>query len=122
LGLIAQALTASTADEVAAILKTLGFTAGTEQLIHESFDPNDPNRFTRPEFGWANAMYSELLFRSAAGLPAQALYDDVFEPLLPRFVATPTVARFTDQLVNRGIIEQRLEQSCTGAIPLCYIR
>ncbi len=33
--------------------------AGTG-LMHEGFDANDSNSFTRPWFAWANAMYAEL--------------------------------------------------------------
>ena len=29
--------------------------------MHESFDPSDPRRFTRPWFGWANALLAELV-------------------------------------------------------------
>jgi hypothetical protein len=35
--------------------------------MHESFYPDGYWRFTRTEFGWANAWYAELLFRSVAG-------------------------------------------------------
>ncbi len=42
-------------------------------LMHESVDPNDPQRFTRPEFGWANAFWADLLFRTVAGFPATPL-------------------------------------------------
>ncbi|MFE1029980.1 glycoside hydrolase family 125 protein [Streptomyces sp. NPDC058818] len=28
--------------------------------MHESFHKDDPRRFTRPWFSWANAMYAEL--------------------------------------------------------------
>ncbi len=28
--------------------------------MHESFHKDDPHRFTRPWFSWANAMYAEL--------------------------------------------------------------
>ena len=34
--------------------------AGTH-LMHESFDANDPNSYTRPWFSWANMMFCELV-------------------------------------------------------------
>jgi len=35
-------------------------TGGTGQM-HESFDTNDPTKFSRPWFSWANAMMCELV-------------------------------------------------------------
>ncbi|WP_264183251.1 glycoside hydrolase family 125 protein [Bifidobacterium pseudocatenulatum] len=29
--------------------------------MHESFDANDPNSYTRPWFSWANMMFCELV-------------------------------------------------------------
>jgi hypothetical protein len=40
--------------------------------MHESVNPNDPSQYTRPEFGWANAFWADLLFRTVAGYPATA--------------------------------------------------
>ncbi len=54
-------------------LRYLAVSASPDGRIHESFDPQNPARYTRAEFGWANAMYAELLFRAAAGLPSQPL-------------------------------------------------
>lgn len=122
LGLIGQALTASSAGEVVTLLKTINATSGSEQLMHESFDPNDPSRFTRPEFGWANAVYAELLFRTIAGLPQESFTRPALPTLLPLDVRTPVVATLDDQLISRGIIVQELRFSCTNALPYCYIR
>ncbi len=36
-------------------------------MIHESFYPDGYWRYTRDEFGWANALGAELFFRSLAG-------------------------------------------------------
>ena len=111
LGMIAQALTSVDPQETAALLKTIVDTAGAEDVMHESFDPNDPSRFTRSEFGWANAMYAELLFRSVADLPYQPLHRDVFALVLPYYVATPTIDTFIEQLVAEGTLTQALRQS-----------
>jgi uncharacterized protein len=77
LGLIARGLTAQTTFEAARVVADIANSDLTDGLIHESFDPNDPSHFTRGEFGWGNALYAELIFRSAAGfdpdpLPAPA--------------------------------------------------
>ena len=38
--------------------------------VHESFDPDDPARFSRPWFAWANTPFDELVFRLRAERPA----------------------------------------------------
>ena len=73
LALMSRALTSTDRREVLQQLQFLADSAGPGERIHESFDPDEPSRFTRAEFGWANAMYAELLFRAAADLPAQPL-------------------------------------------------
>ena len=61
LALAMQGLTASDPDERAWLLDTLERTdAGTERM-HESFHVDDPARFTRAEFGWADALFCELV-------------------------------------------------------------
>jgi meiotically up-regulated gene 157 (Mug157) protein len=29
--------------------------------MHESFDPNFPDNFSRPHFAWANSLFAELV-------------------------------------------------------------
>ena len=43
------------------ILDTLVATTGDTNMMHEGFDPNDPTKFTRPWFSWANMMFCELV-------------------------------------------------------------
>jgi meiotically up-regulated gene 157 (Mug157) protein len=74
LGLIAQALTATDDAERDALLETLERTDAGTGLMHESFDPSDPRRFTRPWFGWANALFAELvLAQTGLGGPLATL-------------------------------------------------
>ena len=91
LGIIEQALTARSKAETLGGLLTLSLTDSEEGLIHESFDPNDDQHYTRNEFGWANAMYAELLFRSAAGFSAPALVPNVGPTLQLPPLRTPLV-------------------------------
>jgi meiotically up-regulated gene 157 (Mug157) protein len=65
LALIAQGLTAADPAEREAVLDMLERTDAGTGLMHESFDPDDPSRFTRPWFGWANALLAELLLLEA---------------------------------------------------------
>jgi meiotically up-regulated gene 157 (Mug157) protein len=69
LGIIGRALTADTPGEVDESLGELRALDGGSGLFYESIDPNEPWHFTRSEFGWANAVYAELIFRCVAGLP-----------------------------------------------------
>jgi uncharacterized protein len=88
LGIIGRALTATSSNEVAESITTLAETDSESGMIHESFYPDGYWRFTRPEFGWANALYAELLFRSLAGdLATQFAVDG---PTLPLETRTPT--------------------------------
>jgi hypothetical protein len=70
LGIIGRALTTTSRDEVAQAIATLAVTDGESGMIHESFYADGYWRYTRSEFGWANALGAELLFRSLAGYPS----------------------------------------------------
>jgi meiotically up-regulated gene 157 (Mug157) protein len=67
LGIIGRALTSTSSIEIATAITTLAETDSTDGLIHESFYVNGYWRYTRSDFGWANALYAELLFRTLAG-------------------------------------------------------
>ena len=80
-------------------------------MIHESFYPDGYWRFTRPEFGWANALYAELLFRSLAGDSATQFAVD--GPILPFETRTPTpqlVLPTFVQIENAGELNRALGQ------------
>jgi hypothetical protein len=108
LGIIGRALTATSSLEVATAITTLAETDGETGLIHESFYPNGYWRYTRPEFGWANALGAELFFRSLAGLPATAFTWD--GPILPfeRPSATPKLVTVFTQIENAAELNARL--------------
>ena len=59
---LAIATAGLTGDRTAAAqaLETLAATTAGTGLMHESFHVDDPARFTRDWFGWANAMFCEL--------------------------------------------------------------
>ncbi len=63
IALCVQAMTSTDIREIAGILKTLMRTHGGTRFMHESFDPNAPEQFTRSWFAWANSMFGELIFR-----------------------------------------------------------
>jgi uncharacterized protein len=120
LGIIGRALTATSSIEVATAITTLAETDGESGLIHESFYPGGYWRFTRPEFGWANALGAELFFRSLAGEPAtQFAWEG---PILAyeRRSRTPTLVPYFTQLENAAEITEalgRLLQATGGTMP-----
>jgi len=61
LALIVQGMTATGAPEKQDVLGQLINSDPGDHLLHESFDPNDPKKFTRQDFGWPNALFSEFV-------------------------------------------------------------
>jgi uncharacterized protein len=56
-----QGLTATEDEEKLRMLRMLAATTGGTDRMHESFDVDDPTRFTRSWFSWADAMLCELV-------------------------------------------------------------
>ena len=67
IALAVQGLTATDRDEKLRLAQLLARTTGGTGQMHESFDVDDPTRFSRPWFSWANAMMCELVL-DLAGL------------------------------------------------------
>ncbi|WP_200940907.1 glycoside hydrolase family 125 protein [Devosia sp. Leaf420] len=67
IALAVQGLTCDSLAEKRDLLDLLLATDGGTGLMHESFHVDDPTRFTRPWFSWANAMFCELAL-DVAGL------------------------------------------------------
>jgi uncharacterized protein len=108
LGIIGRALTATSSLEVAVAVTTLAETDGESGMIHESFYPDAYWRFTRSEFGWANALGAELLFRSLAGDGATEFAAG--GPILPyeTRTRTPTLVPPAIQLLNAAELNATL--------------
>jgi uncharacterized protein len=70
IGIIGAALSTRREEEIERAIDMLDRSDTLDGLMHESVNPNDPSRFTRPDFGWANAFWADLLFRTAAGYRA----------------------------------------------------
>jgi meiotically up-regulated gene 157 (Mug157) protein len=79
LGLLADGFTT---DDPARQQKVLGMLLASDpgdHRLHESFDPNDPKKLTREDFGWPNAFFTEYMAKlrgapdhprpSTSGLP-----------------------------------------------------
>ncbi len=60
---IMQAMTSNDADEISSCLQILVSTHANTYFIHESIDVDNPNKFTRPWFSWANSLFGELILQ-----------------------------------------------------------
>jgi meiotically up-regulated gene 157 (Mug157) protein len=101
LGIIGAALTATTRATITDAVEMLDQSDTLNGLMHESIDPNDPQKFTRPEFGWANAFWADLLFRTVAGYPATPL--GLLSTMVPneRQSEIPTITPVWTQATDR---------------------
>ena len=63
LGIITQALTSQDEREIGTCLSTLKSTHAGTGFMHESFSKDDPAKFTRSWFAWANTLFGELILQ-----------------------------------------------------------
>ncbi len=61
LALVMEALTSTDDDEVDRTLRYIAASDVGDHRLHESFDPNWPEQYTRADFAWPNALYAELV-------------------------------------------------------------
>lgn len=61
LALCVEALTATDDDEVRRVLGYIAASDIGDHRLHESFDANWPEQYTRADFAWPNALYAELV-------------------------------------------------------------
>jgi meiotically up-regulated gene 157 (Mug157) protein len=61
LGITMRALTSTDETEIAHCLQMLKESHGGTGFMHESFQQDDPTRFTREWFAWANTLFGELI-------------------------------------------------------------
>ncbi|MGH7950493.1 MAG: glycoside hydrolase family 125 protein [Limisphaerales bacterium] len=64
LGLITEALTSTDDSEIHQCLMTLQKTHAGTGFMHEAFNKDDPTKFTRPWFAWANTIFGELILKT----------------------------------------------------------
>ena len=63
IGVIMRAMTSNSDEEISAQLKILKSTHAGTGFMHESFDKDDSNKFTRKWFAWANTLFGELILK-----------------------------------------------------------
>jgi hypothetical protein len=69
MGIIIRALTSIDEEEILRCLRMLKASHGGSGFMHESFHKDDPARFTRGWFAWANTLFGELILRLHAERP-----------------------------------------------------
>jgi meiotically up-regulated gene 157 (Mug157) protein len=63
MSIIMRAATSTDRDEIAFCIRTLRDTDGDTGFMHESFHKDNPARFTRAWFAWANTLFGELIIK-----------------------------------------------------------
>lgn len=72
LALIIEGMTSTSGNEKQDVLSQLLASDPGDHLLHESFNPDNPQQYTRRSFGWPNALFSEFVmtqFEGIAGIP-----------------------------------------------------
>jgi uncharacterized protein len=72
LGLLAEGLTTDDPAKQQRVLRMLLASDPGDHRLHESFDPADPHRLTREDFGWPNALFTEFIARLHGAPPHPA--------------------------------------------------
>jgi meiotically up-regulated gene 157 (Mug157) protein len=96
IALCMQALTSGSRHEAEELYRTLVSTDAATGVMHESFDVDDPDRFTRPWFAWANSLFAELAL-GLAGLPAPRPIPPVPGPVADVVERIPQWSRGTGE-------------------------
>lgn len=69
IGIMMQAMTTRDDNEIRACIKQLKATAISTGQMHESFYKDDPEKFTRKWFAWANSLFGEMILWLAREKP-----------------------------------------------------
>jgi meiotically up-regulated gene 157 (Mug157) protein len=69
LALLAQGMTAASSRERDEALSLLLASDPGDGRLHESFNPDNPKRFTRKDFGWPNSLFAEFVMTAKGGSP-----------------------------------------------------
>ena len=63
MSIIMRAMTSCEDDEIRKCIKMLRNTDGDTGFMHESFHKDNPEKFTRHWFAWANTLFGELILK-----------------------------------------------------------
>lgn len=70
MSILMRALTSTDDGEIVVALRTLRNTTAGTHFMHEAFHKDDPAKFTRPWFAWANTLFGELILKLYRERPA----------------------------------------------------
>ena len=70
LSIIMRGLTSSSDEEIKNCIETLRKTHAGKGFMHESFHKDDPAKYTRDWFAWANTIFGEFILKVAKEKPA----------------------------------------------------
>jgi meiotically up-regulated gene 157 (Mug157) protein len=70
MSILFRAFTSSNAAEIRQCLRWVRDTTAGTGFMHETFQKDDPAKFTRPWFAWANTLFGEFMLKLAAERPA----------------------------------------------------
>jgi len=70
MSLLVHALTSDDPVTIRSDLQTLAGAGARTGFMHEAFDADDSNLYTRPWFGWANSLFAELIIKVEQSWPA----------------------------------------------------
>lgn len=76
MAIITAAMTSESDAEVADCLHMLMESARTTGLMHEAFNVNDVNDYTRSWFAWANGLFGELVLQLIVTKPHLVIKND----------------------------------------------
>jgi len=63
MSIILRAITSTSDNEIKSCLKMLKNTNANTGFMHESFNKDDPKKFTRKWFAWANTLFGEMILK-----------------------------------------------------------
>jgi uncharacterized protein len=69
MSILFRAFTSTSDQEIRTCLRTLRDTTAGTHFIHESFEKDNPENFTRAWFAWANTLFGELILHLAETRP-----------------------------------------------------
>ena len=70
LSLVVQVLTSTDQNEINRVMGYIAASDTGDHLLHESFDANWPQSFTRRDFAWPNALFAQLMLGRQGRLPS----------------------------------------------------
>jgi meiotically up-regulated gene 157 (Mug157) protein len=70
MSILFRAFTSSSDAEISRCLRWLRDTTAGTGFMHETFQKDDPAKFTRPWFAWANTLFGELMLKLSSERPA----------------------------------------------------